>query len=84
MNHFSGTHETGSFAYLAKFTVPNVNTSYEYKYIIDGEWVSDETKPIKNGNNFFEVPANADKLTYYNNLCLLRKTFIEINQILNK
>lgn len=60
MNHFSGTHDKGPFQYLAKFTVPTANTCYEYKYIIDGQWLADETKATKNGNNFFEISANAD------------------------
>ncbi|KAL4459433.1 hypothetical protein ABPG74_018046 [Tetrahymena malaccensis] len=84
MNHHAGSHEKGVFQYLAKFQVPSANTSYEYKYIIDGKWTVDENKPIKNENNYFDVPENAKNLTYYNNLCLLRKTFIDINQTLNK
>lgn len=46
LNHFYGTHDEGSnFSYLAKFIVPSANTTYEYKYLIDGEWSIDESKP---------------------------------------
>lgn len=83
MKHFEGTHETGNFTYLAKFQVPQANKSYEYKFIVEGEWITDESKPQLNGNNYFEVAKNADKHIYFNNLCLLRKYFIEISEILN-
>lgn len=79
----AGNSKCSSFCYLARLSVPNANVIYEYKFIVDEEWINDSKKAVLNGNHFIEIVAAANIREEFSNLILVRQRFLAINQTLN-
>lgn len=59
--------------------MPNVDVVYEYKFVVDEQWIIDSKKAVLNGNNFIEIVAAANKREEFSNLSLVRQRFLAIN-----